>query len=394
MLLFADDAVVFYHEPTSVQSILNDIEIYSNISRLRLNINKTKIMIFENKSHRPTTYDFFLYNKKIEIVQSFKYLGVYFLKNGNWKRNPKLIAQNTTFCMHNLFTVFNQIDIPTSHKLYIFDSLVLLILNYSAEIWGIHPCHDIESVFLKFCRRVLCIKPSTNLNAIYGELGRTPMTIHRNFIIIKYWIKILSSKRNSLMFKTYYMLKVDVDRNCTYRGNNWAFYVKQTLEKIGMRNIWDNQFNMDIQFKPIKERIMDIFKLNWHSSINNSSRLSTFKHIFEYKKYLDIIHESKYSISLTRLRLSSHESDIESGRKHNIPENERTSKNCNLGLKEKEYHFLLVCPKFSYIRSKYTKNYNYISPTIQKIENFLSSPSKTTIGNLAKFIFLANKFRT
>ena len=121
----------------------------------------------------------------------------------------------------------------------------------------------------------------------------------------QYWIKILSSKRNSLMFKTYYMLKVDVDRNLTYRGNNWAFYVKQTLEKIGIRNIWDNQFNMEVQFKPIKEHTMDIFKQTWHSSIHNSCRLSTynrFKHIFEYEKYLDIIHESKYRISLTGLR--------------------------------------------------------------------------------------------
>ena len=95
---------------------------------------------------------------------------------------------------------------------------------------------------------------------------------------------------------------------------------------------------------------MDIFKQNCHSSINNSSCLSTynrFKHIFEYEKYLDIIHESKYRISLTKLRLSSHELAVESGRKHNIPENERTCKNCYLGLIENEYYFLLVCPKFS-----------------------------------------------
>ena len=199
------------------------------------------------------------------------------------------------------------------------------------------------------------------------------------------------------MFKTYYMLKVDVDRNFTYRGKNWAFYVKQTLETIGKGNIWDNQFNMEIQFKPIKERIMDIFKQNWHSSINNSSRLSTysrFKHIFEYEKYLDIIHESKYRTSLTRLRLSSHDLAIESGRKYNIPENERTCRNCNLGVKENEFHFVLVCPKFSDITSKYIKNYYYISPTIQKLENLLSSPSRNTILNLAKFIFFANKVRT
>ena len=56
LLLFADDAVPFAQDPESLQSILYDIENYSNIWGLRLNTNKTKIMIFENGRH--TNYDF------------------------------------------------------------------------------------------------------------------------------------------------------------------------------------------------------------------------------------------------------------------------------------------------------------------------------------------------
>jgi len=69
MLLFADDAAVFANDPVSLQSMLNDIELYCNKWALKLNVNKTKVMIFENGRH--TNYDFFLYNSKIEIVQSF-----------------------------------------------------------------------------------------------------------------------------------------------------------------------------------------------------------------------------------------------------------------------------------------------------------------------------------
>ena len=37
-------------------------------------------MIFENGRH--TTYDFYLNNKKFELVTSFKYLGIHFLRTG------------------------------------------------------------------------------------------------------------------------------------------------------------------------------------------------------------------------------------------------------------------------------------------------------------------------
>ena len=51
-------------------------------------------MIFE--AGRPTHYDFYIYNKRIEIVESFKYLGIQLFKNGNWNR-----TQNTLHIMHH-----------------------------------------------------------------------------------------------------------------------------------------------------------------------------------------------------------------------------------------------------------------------------------------------------
>ena len=48
MLLFADDAVVFARNPQTLQPILNNIEHYCDIWKLKLNVSKSKVMIFEN----------------------------------------------------------------------------------------------------------------------------------------------------------------------------------------------------------------------------------------------------------------------------------------------------------------------------------------------------------
>ena len=134
-------------------------------------------MIFERGRH--TSYNFLLNNTIIDVVDSFKYLGIHFFKNGNWNRTQKRLANHASFALHNLLSLFNQLELPMSQKCKLFDTLVSSILCYSAEVWGIYEAKDIELLHTKFCRRILGVKQSTNLIALYGELGRFPLTIVR-----------------------------------------------------------------------------------------------------------------------------------------------------------------------------------------------------------------------
>ena len=106
-------------------------------------------MIFE-RSTRHTNIDFFLNNEKLEVVNSFKYLGVYFFKNGNWNRTQKNISEHASKAMHKLFSVFNQYEFQLKEKLKLFDVLISPILNYSAEVWGNHIAKDIELIHSNF----------------------------------------------------------------------------------------------------------------------------------------------------------------------------------------------------------------------------------------------------
>ena len=89
--------------------------------------NKTKVMIFEKG--RRTFYDFSIYNRNIEIVDNFKYLGITLFKNGNWYRSQKCTSQHASYALYNLFTVSNNVKFPVSQKCKLFDSLFGSILN-------------------------------------------------------------------------------------------------------------------------------------------------------------------------------------------------------------------------------------------------------------------------
>lgn len=394
LILFADDQVVFAKSPQTLQSLLTDIENYCETWRLKINTSKTKAMIFEKG--RRTHYDFFIYNTPIELVDSFKYLGITLFKNGNWYRTQKTIAQHASFALYNLFAVLKDVDLPVTQKCKLFDSLVGSVLNFGAELWGQHEASDIEMIHSKFLRRVLGVKKSTNLAALYGELGRVPLSVFRKIIMIKYWVKVISRDNSTLTKRIYLTLKDDTESGRNYNGKNWAFQIKSILQQHGLGYIWTQQFDIEIPYNTIKQRIFDMYHQKWYSDINNSSRLQaycSYKHDFKLEKYLSVVMENKFKIALSRFRTSSHNLMVETGRYNNTPRNQRLCLSCNMQTIENEYHFLLVCPKYRELRNKYFKPYYCHWPSLNKFESLLTTSSTKVICNLSKFIYFANNLR-
>ena len=394
MLLYADDAVLFAKSPGALQSILNDLERYCTLWGLKINVKKTKAMIFEKGRH--TSYDFYINNTKLELVASFKYLGMHFFKNGNWFRAQKRIANHASYALHNLFGLFKQIELPISEKCKLFDTFVGSILNYGGEILGLNEATDIELIHSKFCRWILHVRKSTNLTGLYGELGRVPFIIQRKIRMFNYWTKLLSSNNQLIQKKVYIMLKQDADNNITYNGSNWAFQIKSLLNELGLGYIWLQQTEITIPLDLIKQRIFDNYHQSWYSNINNSSRLSMYsryKHDFQFETYLDTLPHQKFRIALTKFRLSSHSLAIERGRFENVPRENRICRYCNLQVVESEYHFLLVCPLYKDLRRKYFKNYFCRWPTLNKFDDLMSNHSKSMTLSLSKYLYFAMNLR-
>ena len=66
----------------------------------------------------------------------------------------------------------------------------------------------------------------------------------------------------------------------------------------------------------LRQRLTDNFIQNWHSRLEDSSRTVFYKSIasFQFQPYLENINVSKFYNAISKLRMSSHRSEIEAGR--------------------------------------------------------------------------------
>jgi len=211
--------------------------------------------------------------------------------------------------------------------------------------------------------------------------------------MIKYWFKILYSD-NCIINTMYALLLKDIDNS-----NNWARQIKDMLYRYGY--VWENPYTVNSKtFVPlIKQRLVDNFTQEWNDSLMQNSVLTVYKHLkstFGYEEYLNIVSSSYYRKSITRLRLSSHRLRIESGRygRNRIDRAERVCQVCGNGEVEDEFHFLLVCDKYSYMRRRYISVHYTRRPSMWKLIDLLSSVHADTLSKLACFVTCALKVRT
>ena len=395
MLLYADDTVLFAKSAETLQNMLTKLHEYSTLWDLKVNTEKTKIMIFERG--RKTNVDLYYSNTLLEVVDNFKYLGTMFYKNGGWNRTQKYLSDYGSFAFHNLNRLFQNITLSDTEKFKLFDCLVGSVLSYASEVWSFHKAPDVERLHTRFCRNILGVKKSTSLSALYCELGRKPLIVFRKLRIIRYWIKVIRSD-NPLLRNTYNMLADDAINNVTYNGNNWAYNVKNILHNLGLGYIWENQNTIEhVPYPVIKQRIFDSVNQELMMSINTSTKLqmySSFKSDTAYEPYLSKIRNRKYKFALSRLRLTSHSLAVETGRYNGTPREERMCIKCNMNSIENEYHFLLVCPHYTDIRRKYFAPYYCRWPSMRKFMSLMQSKNGRIVNNLSKYIFYANPKRT
>ena len=77
LLLYADDIVLFGKNPEDLQISLNILEDYCKRWKLKVNIDKTKIVVFRKGGRISNNVRFIYDNAEIEIVNRFCYLGLF-----------------------------------------------------------------------------------------------------------------------------------------------------------------------------------------------------------------------------------------------------------------------------------------------------------------------------
>ena len=395
VLLFADDMVLFSNSPDELQILLNRLYSYSTYWGLNVNTSKTKICIFEKQ--RQNIDRIWKYNNEdLEIVDAFCYLGVKLYYTGNLEMTTKTLSVQAARAANNLLALFKRLSFDVKTKLALFDSLVTPIILYGAEVWGIYDIKNVDRIHIKFFKAILGVKQQTPNNAVYGELGRYPLSVISKERSFKFWIHILKQKdTNSPVFNVYqYMFNRTTSNPQT---KSWASLIKSELGKLGLSYMWNRQNEIIPRFTIIQQRLRDQYIQKWKASLSSMSKLDSYiryKNTFEMEKYLQILSNDTLRKHLTSLRLVSHRLQIEIGRHNDLARAERVCRVCNVQQTESEYHFMLVCPAYRDLRVKFLPRYCMSWPTLNKFDYLMKQNGNKILTNVAKFISAATKLRS
>ena len=195
ILLFADDTVLFAESDQELQYALDQFKEYCEEMKLTVNVEKTKIVIFTNTRNK-NHFEFKFNASTIEIVDAYKYLGIYFAKNGSFTLAKKSIAEQANKALFSLLRKARNLDLPYDIQLDLFNKMIKPILLYGSEIWGTGNCDILERVQLKFLKYTFKLKKSTPSHMIYGELGIMPISTDIKSRVISFWCKLIENYEN------------------------------------------------------------------------------------------------------------------------------------------------------------------------------------------------------
>ena len=148
--MYADDTIILADSAENLQIALNALKSYCDTWKLEINCTKTKILVFSNHKANPNDYNFKLGINNIELVDSYKYLGVILNYNGSFNLAIDNLRSQASRAMYSLISKSRRLNLPIDIQLDSYDKTVLPILLYRCEIWGYSNVPSIETFHLKF----------------------------------------------------------------------------------------------------------------------------------------------------------------------------------------------------------------------------------------------------
>ena len=283
VLMYADDTVLLANSERGLQRALHSLEKYCIHWKLKVNIAKTTVMLFGKQRMKKDKYNFMFGNSKLEVVDSFKYLGITFNYNGKFTVAKKRLLAQASKAMFVVLNRVSALKLPMDIQLQLFKCLVEPVLTYGCEVWGYEDCRLLERLHLKFCKYVLGLKRSTPNAMVYGELGSYPVQITIKYKVIGYWLRLIASKENKLSHIMYKMLLKLYNDN-VYKSP-WLKFVHSTLDACGLSFVWAGQteyfvFNQGWVLLTVKRVLQDQFVQEWQESLANVPHIDYLRNFF------------------------------------------------------------------------------------------------------------------
>ena len=209
-LLWADDLLLFSETAEGLQNAINKMNDFYEKLDLKINIKKTKIIIF-NKSGRTlkNKLNFTFNGQNLEITDQYQYLGIKLRPSGGLNFAVQELhdkASRAWFGISNI--IYKNKRMETDKVFGIFDSLVTPVATYGCEFWLPYVItkhgftsldklinswenYKCETINQRCCRTTLLVHKKVSRLAVLGELGRYPLFIKSLSHCLNYKLSLL-----------------------------------------------------------------------------------------------------------------------------------------------------------------------------------------------------------
>jgi hypothetical protein len=370
ILLYADDIVLMSENEEKLQKQLDHVATWCRKWQLVINNNKSQVVHFRKKGTDMSNRIFHVNGTTLEIVQSYKYLGVLLDEYLTFENTMESLGTGGGRALGAIiakFKALKNMGFNTYSKL--FNNCVLPILTYGSGVWGLKCSTALQRVQNRAMRFFLGTHKFTPTLALLGDMGWFPITFYNNVEMIRLWNRLITMPEHRLTKKIF-------NWNMENRGE-WSAEVARLLQNIDMDNTFHDKETCDI--KIFSDKTKENIRKDWSEKVENKPKLrlyKTFKSELKTEMYVSSnISRSERSF-LAQLRFGILPIHIETGRFTRKPIEERTCKICNSDIIEDEEHFLLSCNKYQVVRNTlFEKSCN-------------KNPNFNTLNNADKIRFL------
>ena len=399
-LLYADDTIILAEKAEQLQKALKSLYDYCDKFDLKVNLDKTKVIIFSKGKIRQHKHFAFGENSSINVVEDYVYLGTTFNYNGKFnkaKAKQVLQAKKANF---SLQAKTRELNLAVDTFTELFERLIIPVLLYGSEIWGYEDLNQLQVTCNNVMRRFLKLHKTTPMRMLIGELGMKEITEYIDNRMLNFWCNIATGEESKISTTLYKWIKILHDKN-VYKSP-WLDKIKSTLDSLGMHNLFNDISHVNkTWFKnTVKQKLNDSYTNKWSVSVFNSSACINYRAMTEYKqlqKYLLIL-PSQYMYAMCKFKCANHRMPIVRGRQNGTPVDDRKCELCDLNDHYNkvgdEFHYLFNCPFFKEDRVRHIKRYYYTAPNTYKMTQLFNYVSEREMLELGKFIYkIINHFR-
>ena len=162
--------------------------------KLKVNVHKTKITIFERCKSNVQNITFTYDGEEIEITSTFSYLGIILSSNGKMKDCIDNLLDRGRKAMFLILKKAREQHLAPDIQIDLFHKLVLPVLSYGCELWAYEDLDKFDKFHLKFLRYVLHLNISTPIPMIYGETGEVQISITLKSRMLRFLSKPVKSE--------------------------------------------------------------------------------------------------------------------------------------------------------------------------------------------------------